>query len=652
MKNKDPLRKFVNNRNKAPIHKGAIILTIVAAIAATVILAMVIYLNPYLFRRAPEEIIWVNQELTTTDYDIIVVGAEPEGIAAAIAAARNGMNTILLERSATPGGLLTLGKLNFLDMCHGRDGTLLTRGFFEEFYKAVDGSGYEITEAVNFFIKTIEDEPLLTFRTGSSLVAPVMEGNSIIGVRMLEQGTEVIYTAKRFIDATTDGDLCAMSGAPYTYGGEDIGEIERKMGVTLIFELSDVRWASVFFHLNMQRLWGMLTGNQQMIGSTNKIAWGYEDEGISYKSNDPMVRLRGLNIARQRRGSVLINALVVFDTDPLDPESYQQARNRAEAELTYLIPYFRENYKGFKNANLKSTAERLYVRESRRITGEYLLTIDDVLENRDQWDKIAIGSYPADVQPSSAQRSGTVIGNPDRYSVPFRSLVPLIVDNLLIVGRSASFSSLAASSARVVPLGMACGQAAGTAAVLSIKEGLGFRQMSRETSAIAMLQATLTSQGAYLEDFAIDEPIMSHWAYNEMAVLRRLGLMTGGYDNNYMLDSPIGWSHFRYLFDNVVIKAGYGFESVGATKKVDNAKVSDLVVTALLAVTENNYKPSLSSSGRNHIENLEILESAGLLDKDLSKLLANGNEEPDTAEVVVLVAGLYEWLLAVRQESS
>jgi len=536
-------------------------------------------------------------------------------------------------------------------MCHGRDGTLLTRGFFEEFYNAVGGSGYDISEAVNFFINTIEGEPLLTFRTGSSLVAPLMEGNSIIGVRMLEQGTEVLYTGKRFIDATADGDLCAMSGAPYTYGGEDIGEKERKMGVTLVFELSNVKWASVFFHLNTQRLWGMLTGNQQMTGATNKIAWGFENEGISYKSNDPMVRLRGLNIARQRQGSVLINALVVFDTDPLDPESYQEARSRAETELTHLIPYLRENYQGFRNALLKSTAERLYVRESRHIIGEYQLTIDDVMENRDQWDKIAIGSYPADVQPSSAQRSGTVIGNPDRYSVPFRSLVPLFVENLLIVGRSASFSSLAASSARVVPLGMACGQAAGTAAFLSITEGKGFRQMSGDTEVISRLQSVLMSQGAFLEGFTIDEPIMSHWAYNEMAVLRRLGLISGGYDNNYMLDSPISWSHFRYLFDNVIIKAGYGFDSIGATKKVFNARVADLTVTALLAVSENNSEPSWSSSGRSHKENLEILVSSGLLDQEYSGLLSEGDAVPDVAEAVVLVAGLYEWLLSIRQES-
>ena len=76
------------------------------------------------------------------------------------------------------------------------------------------------------------------------------------------------------------------------------------------------------------------------------------------------------------------------------------------------MPYVRENFVGFENAELVGTAEQLYVQESRHIIGEYQLTIDDVLENRDHWDRIAIGSYPVDVQPTAVQRWGTVIGNP------------------------------------------------------------------------------------------------------------------------------------------------------------------------------------------------------------------------------------------------
>ena len=80
-------------------------------------------------------------------YDVIVVGGDPEGIAAAVTAARNGMNTLLIEDDEALGGLMTLGGLNFIDMCTGDDGTLLTQGTFLEFHDAVGGTAFDIQKA-------------------------------------------------------------------------------------------------------------------------------------------------------------------------------------------------------------------------------------------------------------------------------------------------------------------------------------------------------------------------------------------------------------------------------------------------------------------------------------------------------------------------
>jgi len=648
------------------------ILIILAALAVTAILAVTVYLNPFIIQRPAEETIWTNHERTRTDFDVIVVGAEPEGIAAAVAASRNGMNTLLLERGNALGGLMTLGQLNFIDMCHGRDGTLLTRGIFEEFYNAVGGTAFDITTAKNYFLGIVAAEPLLTLRTQSHLLAPVMDGNSIIGVRMHEDGEEVVYTARRFIDATADADLAAMAGAPYTIGGEDIGEKDRKMGVTLVYELSGVSWTRIFFHLNTQRLMGILTGNPVMVGATNRVAWGYEEEGLAYVPNDPTIRFRGPNIARQRDGSVLINALVIFDVDPLDPVSYQDAIDRAKDELELLLPYMRENMAGFRNAELSATASRLYVRESRHIIGEYLLTIDDVLENRDQWDKIAIGSYPADVQASILQPLGTVIGVPDRFAVPFRSLVPLYIDGLLVVGRSASFTSQAASSARVIPLGMACGQAAGAAAAQSVRENQVFRDISRDAEAIARLQSTLRSQGAFLDGFTIHEPIMSHWAYEGLAALRRIGLMAGGYNNDYMLEEPMYRWRFQSLINGVADRSDYNIGTIRINDPTTNSRIIDVVAEVLLTAEYQKAQMSSTSasqeigtqvtpgapgtgfggdddttwpgSGRAHSENLTLLTEAGILSTELLGYFTDGNKIPQAAEVVMLLANLHSWL--------
>ena len=619
---------------------------LILSLAALAALAVLLLLIPVLFRHNIEEVVWINQEAISSHYDLIVVGAEPEGIAAAVSAARNGARTLLLESASSLGGLWTLGQLNFLDMCHADDGTLLTRGIFEEFYSAVGGNAFDITEAKNYFIDLVVREPLLTLRTNAVLLAPLMEENRIAGLRMRENGEETVYTATHFIDATADADLAALAGVPYTYGGEDIGDSDRQMGVTLVFELSGVNWPAVFIHLNYQRLMGMATGTPAGVGATAKSAWGYEQEGYAYVPRDPMMRLRGFNIARQRDGTVLVNALLIFGVDPLDSRSYNDAMDRARSELLYLAPYIRDHFRGFENAVFAGTASRLYVRESRHILGEYILLIDDVLGNRDQWDKIAIGSYPADVQPSPEQPFGTVIGSPDRYAVPFRCLVPLHVGNLLVVGRSASFSSLAASSARVVPLGMACGQAAGTAAAQSIKESLDFRQMSEDPEAIKKLQTTLREQGAYLEDFEGQDPNASHWAYEGLAALRRLGLMDGGYQNNYRLDEPVDKWRFQYMLNGVIRKAGYAWEYIEVEDPPSCAQVAACVAFACTAARE---RQSDAGSGSSHQENLRFLADAGLLPASLAPYFSDGAAQPQAAEVAMLLANLYDALLSFHQ---
>lgn len=565
-----------------------------AAILAAIIIAALFTANWLLFsgnrpfHRVVEEIVWTNPALEEipSDYDVIVVGGEPEGVAAAVSAARQGLSVLLLEDDGALGGLMTLGKLNFIDMCQGRDGTLLTQGIFKEFYDAVGGTAFDITEAKNVFLSMVTSEPTLTLRTNASLIKPALEeaeerggtegtsGNPrISGVWVRDNGTVTKYTARRVIDATADADVAALAGIPYTYGGEDIGEDSRQMGVTLVFELAGVNWRQVFFHLNFQRLAGMLGGGSTEMGATLKTAWGYTDEGYGYVPRDGMTRLRGFNVARQNNGNVLINALIIFDVDPLDESSRRQAIHRAEAEFTYLIPYIRENFTGFQDAELVGAASQLYVRETRHIMGEYTLSIDDVLENRDSESKIAIGGYPADIQPTAEQTWGTVVGNPDRYAVPFGCLVPLEVDDLLVVGRSASFSSLAASSARVIPLGMACGEAAGVAAAYSINQDLDFRSMNQDPEAIGWVQDKLKAQGAYLEDFTIHEPVMDHWAYDGVRTLRALGLLDGGYSNDYHLEAPMEKWRFQYYLNGVFKRSGLRMPAAEVSEAPTNEEI-------------------------------------------------------------------------------
>ena len=197
---------------------------------------------------------FTNEGTADSDYDVIVVGSDPEGIAAALSAARNGMKTLLLSKDSTPGGLYTLGALNFIDVPETRDGTLLVGGIYEEFVNAVGGSGFDIVNAANVFNDMLTAEDNLTVRYGAKFQEPVMNGNTITGVTVLEEGDMLVtYNAPYIIDATQDGDVAAAAGAPYTYAGEDIGERDREMGVTLVFRVSGVNWDSMCRYLTIKR---------------------------------------------------------------------------------------------------------------------------------------------------------------------------------------------------------------------------------------------------------------------------------------------------------------------------------------------------------------------------------------------------------------
>ena len=588
----------------------------------------------------PELKSFTNAPEVASAYDVIVVGGEPEGVAAAVSAARNGLRTLLLEDDGALGGLMTLGKLNFIDMCEGRDGTLLTQGIFKEFYDAVGGSAFDITEAKNAFLTMVTEEPNLTLRLNAKSPQPVLEGQRIAGITVKENGQSVTYTAKRVIDATVDADIAAASGVPYTFAGEDIGEKDRQMGVTLVFELSNVNWNKVFMHLNWQRFKATTfkQGSADM-GATKKMAWGYTEEGYGYEPQDKMMRLRGFNVAKQDNGNVLINALIIFGVDVLDPESKAEGIARGQRELEYILPYIRENFSGFEKAQLAGTAEQLYVRESRHIIGEYQLTIDDVLENRDQWDKIAIGSYPVDVQPTATQRYGTVIGSPDRYAVPFRSLVPLAVDDLLVVGRAASYKSLAAGSARVIPLGMACGQAAGAACAYSIQKGMDFRAMTQSEEAVSALQQTLKEQGAYLEDFSIHEDFMDHWAYPGVKVLRALGLLDGGYSNDYDLDASLSRWRYQNMLNGVLKKAGVVTDYIEVNDEPPCRQIVGTIAREAAKLDGVKYD-------NDYQVYVDALIERGIMTDELLPYFADGEKNPQAAETIMLVANFYNWLAA------
>ncbi|WP_213581864.1 FAD-dependent oxidoreductase [Paenibacillus sp. J2TS4] len=501
-------------------------------------------------REKPQELEKVEFVAQPADeYDVIVVGTDPEGIAAAVSASRNGLKTLLVDGHDREilGGLMTLGWLNSIDMNYdvenksivpGAKMPVLNKGIFLEWYDKVEGDSFDVNTAANAFNKIVQNEELLDLHLKAKAIEPITEHGQedltvVEGVSITrEDGTVQQVKAKAVIDATQDGDFAAAAGVPFTLGREDLGDMKSQMAVTLVFRLDNVDnevWKQV-----RQRL---SNDNNPNTGATEMSAWGYDEMQKYPAVNKERLKMRGLNIGRQNDGTILINALQIFGVDPFDPESRAEAFEIAKEEIPHVVKYMKELYPEFANVEFVDTAPELYVRESRHMKGMYRLTILDLLENRDQWDRIGFGSYAVDIQRTSPADNGAVVMDPPKYAIPFRSIVPQKVDNLLVVGRAASFDTLPHGSARVIPTGMATGESAGAAAKIAIDSEMTFRELAESKEDIKKLQDLINSKGMDVQPYTPKvHPYMEHEAYPGLKVAVYLGIAIGGYSNDFRLD--------------------------------------------------------------------------------------------------------------------
>src|SRR5690606_23552498 len=179
------------------------------------------------------------------------------------------------------------------------------------------------------------------------------------------------------------------------------------------------------------------------------VVWGhFGGVPAAYLPERSGLRLRGLNLGRQADGDVLVNALLIYGIDPLDPTSRAEGRARALAEAPLIVDYLAEHIPGFAGAEFAGAAGKLYVRESRHLRAACVLSADDVFSNRVTAFDVAAGGYPLDAQTFTPHDSGFVYGVPDIYGGRLCMLVPAGgPSNLWVVGRSAGFDPVAFASA-------------------------------------------------------------------------------------------------------------------------------------------------------------------------------------------------------------
>lgn len=483
-------------------------------------------------------------ETPQEQYDVIVVGTDPEGVTAAVSAARNGLKTLLVDGKDREilGGLFTLGWLNSLDMNRMPDGKdYYNKGLFKEWFDLVEGDSFDITTAANAFHKLVEAEKLIEVRMGAKSIEPIVEKAAdgtpaVKGVKLtLGDGKELNVSANAVIDATQDADFAAAAGAEFTFGREDIGDTKLLMAVTPVFTLKNVTpevWGKIKHRLNNDEYPGT--------GANDQSAWGYIEMWDYPSTNPERIRSRGFNLGRQNNETMLVNSVQIFGVDPFDPASKEEAYEIARKEIPLMLEHAKKLYPEFESIELGELAPELYIRETRHLVGMYRLNMIDLLEQRTHPDDIAFGSYPVDIQSTSSAKTdrGTVLMAPKLYGVPFGALVPQAVDGLLVVGRSASFDTLPHGSARVVPLGMATGQAAGAAVKLAMDKSVTLRQLAADETMVQSLRTLLTEQGVDL-NAPKTEPyaFIKHPAYEGLKAAASIGIAQGAYANDFQLDA-------------------------------------------------------------------------------------------------------------------
>lgn len=458
-------------------------------------------------------------------FDVIVIGGEPEGVAAALSAARNGANTLLIEERDGLGGLFTYAKMNVLDFPHGIDNKVLSNGIFKEWHQMVGkNKSFKIEDAKNAFLHLVYEQENLSMLLNTKIKDIEIENEKEISALKVIRDNQV-YTlrAKHYIDATQDADIAFLSDVPYFIGASDVGLNNLSMAVTLMIHLKDIDWGKI-----------KETAKNEVFGQaevTREAAWGFAKLRERYKPHDPNMRLRGLNLIRNSEG-YYINALQIFEVDGLSEQSIQKGIERGRKETVFILDWLKEHFPGFENAKIASYPSELYIRETRHIHSLYQLPVSDLWENKYHWDTIAYGGYPADIQSTSVDDPGAIVLRPTQYGIPFRSLVPQKITNLLVVGRSSGYSSLAQGSVRVVPTGMATGEGAGAACAIALHHKIDFHKMSKDKKVISELQQVLTDQGAQIGKFNIPFPYEDKQYYPVIRELLNHRALFGGYTND------------------------------------------------------------------------------------------------------------------------
>jgi hypothetical protein len=420
---------------------------------------------------------------TTSSYDVLVVGGGNAGCAAALAAARHGARTLLIERYGFLGGTATAAMVGPWMTFHS-GGERIVGGIAQEIVERLvrrgaspghipDSSDYvstitpfdpEIHKALLFemMLESKVDLLLHAWFLGSHV-----EGDRVVGASVATVGGGRSYRGRVVIDATADAHVAASAGVP-TQKGDERGHVQP---ASLMFRLShvDLGKTATYLRMHADQMRTSLKAHERTAPALTAVAGLYElwEQARQDGTVDVPRELVSFFISPYP-DEVTVNMTRVTNIDPLDPVDLSRAEVESRLQVMQLLRFFRERVPGFEHARLAATGTQVGIRESRRIEGRYTLSAQDVLEARTFDDAVARSAYPIDIHnPSGSGTTTHRLPAGASYEIPYRCLVPVNREQLLVAGRCISTTHEALASTRLTPTVMTLGQAAGTAAALA-----------------------------------------------------------------------------------------------------------------------------------------------------------------------------------------
>lgn len=426
------------------------------------------------------------------EYEVVVIGGGPAGVFAATAASRAGLSTLLVERYGFLGGAGTMGGLSTFCGLHARvhgEDKLVVHGFADELLdrltvlNGLNAPHLTIEDrimAVSFDIsayKIAADE--LVLAGGAELlfhtfaVDVVMSDVDTIDAVIVESKSgRAAVRGKFFVDGSGDGDIAAWAGVPF----------ERS---------PHLLYPSLMFRIN--GVDPVEAGDAWK--SVRRLMEAAEAAGThSFPRKKPIVRPQR-NPLEWRANLTQLHNDDGSAVDGTDVHQLTQGEIQGRQQVKDTFAFIRDRTPGFQNSYVVDIAPQIGIRETRRVNGLYQLTEDDVLDCVDFDDSIGVNGWPVEAHvagdvefrfPGAADSRGF-------NQLPYRMIVPVRVDNLLVVGRCASMTQGGQSSGRVTGPCFVMGQAAGTSAALALAGGTSAAAVD-----VSALQARLAADGAYL----------------------------------------------------------------------------------------------------------------------------------------------------------